>query len=202
MDSPSSEPESGPHKKKLSRKKVIKYSFFILFAGFIVSISAITHKFGPYMGQVVDLETGTPLAGVVVLMRFGTDGIEGSDAYAGGVETLTDRNGEFNIPANRVFVFYPVNVWDPNGYVTIFKPGYGAYPGHNDSGPLFMPNGSLPENEYVTIRLPWLKTIEERRRNLDDVMAPASMPDRKMRSLIRLKSQERVTLGFPPIPSE
>lgn len=190
-------------KNRLKRRmKKIKYSIIILFILLIGSCSAITHKFGPYKGKVVDLETGEPLEGAVVLMRFRTDGFEGSGTYAGAVETLTDSDGEFNISAKRVFVFHFLNQWNPNGYVTIFKPGYGVYPGHIKALPRFEIGGTLPENYYVTIRLPKLETMEERSRNLDHHELMPSIPDRKMRNLLKLRSQELVNLGFGPLPSK
>jgi hypothetical protein len=181
--------------KKSFRKKLIKYSFFILFAAFIVSITAIAHIFGPYMGKVVDLETGEPIEGAAVLMVFHTESFFASGACADAVETITDPKGEFLIPWYLALTFQPFSSWKPHGYVTIFKPGYGAYPDHDNSRPLFKPNGSVPENDYVTIRLPKLKTIEERKRNW--ISAP-DIPERKMRNLLRLESEERVNVGLSP----
>ena len=193
--------EDRPRKKRISRRKIFKYSILILLVGLLISISAITHRFGPYMGKVVDLETAAPLKGAAVLIGFRTDGIEGSGTYAGAFETVTDSNGEFIIPAQRVFVFHPLNEWNPNGYITIFKPGYGVYPGHDEVTPMFVPNGTIPEKEQVTFKLPELKTNEERKYNLGVIDVWADMPDRKIRNLLRLESQERVELGFSPLPA-
>lgn len=176
--------------KKPLKKKVIRYSIFFLV---IVTFVAIAHIYGPYTGKVVDLETGEPIEGAAVLMVFYTETFFAVSSYGDAVETLTDSKGEFRIPWYLALTFRPLYSWEPHGYVTIFKPGYGAYPGHDDSKPLFMPNGTLPENEYVTIRLPRLKTIEERRRN---TVSPPDIPERKMRNLLRLESEERVNLGF------
>lgn len=189
-------PESGRRNGKPSGDKVVTYSVLLLLALFVFGITAIAHKFGPYMGKVVDLETGAPIEGAAVLIRFSTESFFASGAYADAVETLTDHKGEFRIPWYLATTFHPISKWKPNGYVTIFKPGYGAYPGHRKALPRFEVGGTLPENKYVTIRLPRLKTIEERKRNLISIYA--SVPDRKMRNLLRLESQERVNVGITP----
>jgi hypothetical protein len=181
--------------KKSFRKKVIKYSFLILFTAFIVSITAIAHIFGPYMGKVVDLETGEPIDGAAVLMVFYTESFFASSAYAGAVETLTDPKGEFRIPWYLALTFHPFSVWEPHGYVIIFRPGFGAYPDHKKALPRFKVGGTLPENEYVTIRLPLLKTLEERKDNLFYI---PGIPERKMQNLLRLEGEERVSRGLKP----
>jgi hypothetical protein len=184
-----------PGSRKPLWKRLFKHSFLILFVAFIVSVTAIAHIYGPYTGKVVDLETGAPIEGAAVLMEFRTESFYASGASADAVETLTDANGEFRISWYLAITFHPLSSWKPDGYVTIFKPGFGAYPGHDDSKPLFMPNGTLPQNEYVTIMLPRLKTMEERKRNW---LTTPNIPERKMRNLLKLESEERVNLGFKP----
>jgi len=176
--------------KKPSRKKMIRYSLIFLA---IVTFIAIAHIYGPYTGKIVDLETGEPIEGAAVLMVFDTETFFDVSSYGDAVETLTDSKGEFRIPWFLALTFHPISSWESHGYVTIFKPGYGAYPGHDDSKPLFMPNGTLPENEYVTIRLPRLKTIEERKINL---ISLPDIPRRKMKNLIRLEREERINVGL------
>jgi hypothetical protein len=182
--------------KKPSRKKMIKYAIFILLFLLIV---AIAHLYGPYRGKVVDLETGSPIKGAAVLMVFYVETVFQSGDCVDGVETVTDANGEFRIPRYLALTFRPFYNWKSYGYVTIFKPGYGAYPDHIEAMPRFEIGGSLPENEYVTIQLPRLKTIKERKRNLS-LSLPLDLPGRKMKNLLKLISQEHVNVGLPPIP--
>jgi hypothetical protein len=160
---------------------------------------AITHKYGPYYGKVVDAETKDPIEGAAVLVVFYTEEYGPAGAitrYADAVETVTDKKGEFKIPAHRVTTFRPLQGWNRYGYFTIFKPGHGCYPIHKDVKPMFVPNGTLPESQYVNIELPRLKTREERLRNID--CFPVGMPDEKMTKLIEVNNIESISLGLEP----
>lgn len=160
---------------------------------------AITHKYGPYYGKVVDAETKQPIEGAAVLVVFNTEewGPAGSiTRFADALETVTDKNGEFRIPAHRVTTIRLLQGWDKYGYLTIFKSKYGCYPHHRDVRPMFMPNGTLPADQYITIELPKLKTKEERLRNID--CFPVSVPDEKMKKLIELNNIESINLGLQP----
>lgn len=160
---------------------------------------AITDKFGPYSGKVIDAGTKAPIEGAVVLVVFFTEEYGPAGAilrFADAIETVTDKNGEFHISAHRVTTFRPLQGWDHHGYFTIFKPGYGYYPKSKGVSPVFVPNGSLPEKNHVMIELPRLKTIEERR----DAGLPTpsgSIPFEKQIKLIELINQERLFLGYP-----
>ncbi len=159
---------------------------------------AITHKYGPYYGKVVDLETGEPIEGAVVLVVFYTEspGPAGSISYfADAVEVVTDKNGEFRIPATRVLAGRFLQVWDPYGYVTIFKPGYGCYPDSPGVKPMFDPNGTLPENQFVIIKLPKLKTKKERK-EFGIPSINGAVPYEKQKTLISLINKEREFLGY------
>jgi len=179
---------------------MILWSLLVLIAVFLVLTAAITRGFGPYKGRVMDLETGAPLEGAAVLISFHSKRID-TTLYAGAVETLTDKNGEFRFSRKRLFVFHILSKWRPHGYVKIFKPGYGCYPNHIKAEPRFAVGGTLPQNYYATIKLPKLETIEERRRNLYGLEPGGKVPDRKMRNLLRLESQERVNIGLKPLPA-
>ena len=164
----------------------------------------ITHEYGPYSGKVVDAETNEPIAGAVVLLRFSTEGYSVAGfmgKYADALEVMTDSSGEFKIPAHRVVTFRILHRWDPYGYVKIFKPGYGFYPDHKAVSPMFTPNGTIPSNKHVTIKIPNLKTIEERSDNLNNTHVPG-VPDEKKRNLLRLINTERVNVGLSPYPAD
>lgn len=172
----------------------------------ILPVSAgctVTHKYGPYYGKVIDTETKEPIEGAVVLVVFHTEewGPAGSiTRFADALETVTDKNGEFKIPAHRVTTFRPLQGWDRYGYFTIFKPEYGcypwSYPWNKDVKPMFVPGGTLPADQFVTIELPRLKAKEDRLRNQS--CFPVSVPDEKMKKLIELNNIERVNLGLQP----
>jgi hypothetical protein len=160
---------------------------------------AITHSFGPYFGKVVDAETGEPLEGAVVLIDFNTKeytlGGGPRSSFVDAVEVLTDEKGEFKIPAFRPWVFRFPHQWDPYGEMTVFKPGYGAYPRSKSVDPVFIPTYSIPCNEHSIIKLPKLHSHEDRRLNLGEII-PGGVPKEKMKTLIDLIHIERKELGL------
>ncbi len=172
----------------------------------MLSGCAVTNKFGPYMGKVVDAETKEPIEGAVVFMEVTT--VTGTLAgaahhYAGFQEALTDGNGEFHIEL-RVTAIKPGHVWEPYPNLYVFKPGYGVFPDHRGTNSdILVRNTShiLPENTNVIITLPKLKTRKERASNLDDVSIAykSKIPFEKRQDIFRLKNIERVQLGFESI---
>ncbi len=179
--------------------------FFKILIGLIAVLiflsTTITHKFGPYIGKVVDAETGNPLEGTAVHLsfytQFGTPGGAASN-YAGAIECLTDKNGEFNL-SKRITKIRMLSLWFPAPDVTIFKPGYGVYPGHQGSSIDPKPEhkwSRIDENRYCVVRLPKLETDAERRETLSTVGPLVPIEDQK---LIRtLENQERIYFGLKP----
>ncbi|MFT5699730.1 MAG: hypothetical protein ACI8ZB_002596 [Desulforhopalus sp.] len=186
-------------KKFLGRHKVLTTLVVLLFL-----VTSITHKYGPYIGKVVDAETGEPLEGVVIYREFYTNSPNPGGAtghFAGAAETLTDANGEFEL-SYRAFVFHPFCLWDPWPILMIFKPGYGVYPKHRASFsvPENKEGFALPEGEYVTVNLPQLTTREERSVNQSSVHFRSDLvPYEKRKHITDLKNQERAYLGFQPV---
>lgn len=159
----------------------------------LISGCAITHEYGPYMGKVVEKETGEPIEGAVVFMQFytGVGNIGGMTShYADAVETLTDAKGGFLIPPHRVTTFRLLHGWIKEGYAIIFKPGYGAFPGYRGVT-LTHPNGTLPVNAPVVIELPRLKTREARIDNaVSNLWHGGDAPDSKSKLFMELKNRE------------
>lgn len=164
---------------------------------FTLSSCAITNSYGPYMGKVVDKENDAPIEGAVVFLRFYTEAIGPVSEFADAVETLTDAKGEFFIPSHRIFVFRPLSVWMSDWYPIVFKPGYGAFPGHIETLIVDSEGSYIPENKHVTIKLPKLKTREERRDNLSN-LSPGSAPPEAYRTLRKLEKIERKETGLDP----
>ena len=155
----------------------------------------VTHEFGPFMGKVVDVETGEPIEGAVVLIGFHTkSGSVGGTVYrfADAIETLTDAKGEFRLPPKRVNLFRGMSIWDDDCQVSIFKPGFGAYPGHRQAQSSWEHKHAriIPENEYVTYYLPKLENFEERKKNLITLESPGSITNDKMPNFQRLVNEE------------
>lgn len=177
------------------KKFLIEISLVIL----LITGCTITNKYDPYYGKVIDVETKQPIEGAAVLVVYKTEqyGLAGPvSQFADAQETLTDKNGEFKIPAIRINKLRIISGWERFPEVRIFKPGYGCYPTHKDVKPVFE-YGSLPANYYVTIELPRLKTREERLENYG--CYPSELvPESKYKNLFRLIQQERIELGLEP----
>ncbi|MHC4639242.1 MAG: peptidase associated/transthyretin-like domain-containing protein [Planctomycetota bacterium] len=175
--------------------KMLKLAGFIVVVAVFLTACTVTHRYGPYSGKVVDAETKEPIAGAAVLIVFYTESwkltVAGSN-FVDAVEVLTDEKGEFKIPVKRLTAVRFFNWWDAEGYVTIFKPGYGCYPTHKDAIPIFEPNGSMPAAQTVVFQLPPLRTREER------LSLPAlnfDIPYEKQEKLINLINKEMQELG-------
>jgi len=178
--------------------KILTTLFLLLILLASSASCALTNKFGPYSGKVINAETKEPIEGAAVLAVFFTEEYGPAGAiirFADAIETVTDKNGEFIIPAHRVTAFRPLQGWDKFGYFTIFKPGYGCYPRHSEVKPMFVPNGSLPSNEHVVVELPKLKTKQERIESTH--CAPQSyVPYMKAKQFIDLINNENKALGL------
>ena len=178
--------------------KMIFFGLFVVLIGLVALSSSIVHKFGPYTGRVVDLENEKPIEGAAVLIVFYTKGPFSVSSYADAVEAVTDKNGEFRIPWQLAITFHPLSSWEPYGYVTIFRPGYGVYPDHDDVTPMFVPNGMIPKKHYVTFKLPELKTKEEQKKNLPGGPPSGEMPKKKVKHFLKLIAEERQAIGLKP----
>ncbi|BBO73022.1 lipoprotein [Desulfosarcina widdelii] len=170
----------------------------------VMGACTITHKFGPFMGKVVDAETGEPIEGAVILIVFTIESssLGGSvNSFADAIETLTDAQGEFKFTPKRVNYFKMNASWDDDCQVSIFKPGYGAYPGHRQAYSSWKKDEQslvIPENEYITYYLPKLADLKERKKNRFNIREPGAIPIEKMPNMQRLQSEERVNVGLKP----
>jgi hypothetical protein len=148
----------------------------------------MTHKYGPYYGKVVDAETGEPIEKAVVAVWFETESISlGGAVYhvEDALETLTDANGEFRIPAKRLYKYKMFSTWDDSCVVSIYMPGYGAYPWSRKANNSLKEKASppLPEKEYVTYYIPKILTIEDMRK--DFLLTPGGNADEKLPILMK-----------------
>jgi hypothetical protein len=185
------------HMEKKTRTRLWRV-MLVLFVITAVGPCTITHKFGPYYGIVLDQETGQPIEGACINVSFYTKMLTpGGDVskYVNAMETLTDRNGEFYIESYRAFLYRVPQVWDKHCDVRVFKPGYGAYPNNMAIKNRYEPSYSLPPSQYLIIKLPKLKTWEERYQNLG-FLIPVAVPDDKMIELKKLEETEIRNLGF------
>lgn len=166
----------------------------------LTSGCAIVHRYGPYFGKVIDAETKEPLEGAAVLVQCNTQsyGPGGSNShYVDARETVTNKAGEFRIPAFTVWIFRPLQNFESYEWFTIFKPGYGCFPRHKGVKPMLLPNGTLPANEYLVIELPKLETRQELLQNYG-CYPSEQLPEAKHKALFELIQQERKNLGLEP----
>jgi len=176
--------------------KYIKAILLLTIFALLFSGCAIYHHYGPYYGKVVDAETKQPLEGASVLAVYYTQsyGPAGSIShYLDAQETMTDKNGEFKIPALNAVAFRSLQSFTPYAVFTIFKPGYGCYP-TNKKVKLLKPNATLPEDTSVSIGLPMLVSQNEKKDNLQK--CDSDVPRAKQKNLMLLLNQERKSLGY------
>ena len=112
-------------------------------------------QWGPFRGQVVDAETGAPIANANVMVswsirRFGL--VETLSAFFDARETVTDAQGRFALP--RLWRLWSLDVMEPGiGY---FAPGYIA------TAREVTPPDGVPFVDPTVIKMRSLKTQEER----------------------------------------
>lgn len=162
---------------------------------------AITHVYGPYSGKVLNKETNDPIPGVGVFITFHTEsptvgGPVGSTI--GAIEGITNENGEFLIPAKRLYTFRVFSFWPDECIPHFFKPGFGAYPQHPGSESnlrtiskswMFGETGAK-----IIIKLPKLHSFSERKNNHFSLYGDGS----DLYLYAQYIDQERVELGYEP----
>ena len=151
-----------------------------------------------FSGKVVDTDTKEPVVGAVVLAVYfkETYSVAGSNSWTvDGQEVLTDENGEFNILSKRRW--FALHRGYTEGNLTIFKPGYGVFPGHKLSRAVGENKTWPPSEKYIVFELPKLKTREERKNNMyfDHYL---EIPYKKRKNFLKLINDERKYLGGTP----
>jgi hypothetical protein len=153
---------------------------------------AIIRIDGPYEGKVIDVDTGEPIEGVVVLgiwykQNPGPGGAVSE--YYDAMETVTDKNGEFKIKGLGLLVMSNVIPMD----VLIFKAGYTHYGmiTWKELKGLY----KIEDNKAI-IRLRKL-TMEERRKSRPSI-PPTEAPLKKIRLMLDEINKNEMDLGAEP----
>lgn len=100
---------------------------------YLGSIAGVYYFNGPYWGQVVDADTGEPIAGANVVgywkIDFGV--IKSRRTFADARETITNDNGRFFLPPGRRVWLWPLSeiIFDA---LYVFKQGYDSHPPNMD----------------------------------------------------------------------
>jgi hypothetical protein len=152
---------------------------------------------GPYSGRVIDADTRAPVEGVVVLGVWNTEQITPGGAvhtFHDARETVTDKNGEFEIPGMGFMILSNVTPMD----VLIFKAGYehiGMGPWESLKKDLILRKKIKWEGTKAIIPLKKL-TMEERKKR---VMGKENIPAEKQKFLIKELNKEYLEVkGFYP----
>lgn len=110
-------------------------------------------QWGPFHGQVVDAETGRPVAGAYVVVQWYRDppSLHSATRAYDAQETVTDAEGRFEIPRrSRWFT-----AW-------VTAPGLGAFaPGYSPSAEVVSPANGRPYVDPTVLKMRPLKTREE-----------------------------------------
>ncbi len=150
----------------------------------ILTGCAVSHRSPAHRGRVLELGTDKPIEGAGVLAVYQMTiyyWIERNSEYVGYQAVLTDKEGKFEIPAKYFSVFRSLASFDNNVQITIYKQGYGNFPGsfnerlmkHGKSAPNLVKDILPPEKEVI-LWLPKLTTEEERREH--DRAFPPTLP--------------------------
>lgn len=181
--------------------KVIIVSFILILSLTFFASSAFAA--GPWKGQIIDIETKEPIEGAVVLAvweRVYRTPTGASSYFYEAKETLTDKEGRFEIPSYTPINLVPIISYMRGPLFTIFKPGYGSLTMVLDKY-LASVGAEVYEMElsgkryrlsHGLIEIPPLKTREERLENMPAV----SVPYKKQKLLIKLINEERKNLGL------
>lgn len=182
--------------------KVIILLLFLINAGYAFAE-------GPWKGNIIDIETKEPIEGAVVLAvweRVYRTHAGASSYFYEAKETLTDKEGRFEIPSYMPINLVPIISYMRGPRFTIFKPGYGSFTMVLDkyltgvtkevyemelSGKKYRLSSGL-------IELPPLKTREERLESQSNALPLGGVPDKKMPKLLSLINAERKDLGLDP----
>jgi hypothetical protein len=149
---------------------------------------------GPYSGRVIDADTGAPVEGVVVLGVWNTEQITPGGAvhnFHDARETVTDKNGEFEIPGMGLKILGNVTPLD----VLIFKAGYehiGMGSWESLKVDLILRKKIKWEEKKAIIPLKKL-TMEERRKRFGSYYV--DIPNEKQKLLLKETKKEDKEIG-------
>jgi hypothetical protein len=152
---------------------------------------------GPYSGRIIDAETSKPIEGVVVdatWYRVYPNVAGSSSKYYDTRETLTDKNGDFDIPGMGILLFSTID----KPIITIFKAGYdevGPTPWQAfDLKNIWQFGGRITNREgQLKVKLRHLSMDERKRRYLDSPSVDA--PNKKMKLFIKESNREMIEIG-------
>jgi hypothetical protein len=185
----------------------------VLMAVFMASSSEagwLVYHEPEYKGKVIDVESKQPIEGAVVVVERHAECLglgHGGSVTINIKESLTDKNGEFDLKSKITFYMLP---WCSGGYTTftIFKPGYASVSGMNLEAVLSGEKAHEVELPWFynkdlkftiaqrLIGLPKVRTREDRRANISSVSPMPNEFLEKQINLIRLINEEEEAIGL------
>jgi hypothetical protein len=152
---------------------------------------------GPYEGKVIDLDTGKPIEGVVILGTWYTAQFSPAGSthnFYDARETVTDSKGEFSIAGMGLRVLSSLEPM----HVFIFKAGYDY---------LNVPWVSLKRDILLKENIKWegskaiipLKKLTMEERNRRGTPSTPSIPIDKMKLMTKEVNRERIERGLKPL---
>ena len=111
-------------------------------------------QWGPFRGQVIDDESGKPIAGanVMVLWIREPPSLHFTQSFYDAQEAVTDAEGRFQIPQRRHFL----TAWVQAPGLSVFVPGYLMQP------PRVAPPDGQRYTDPTVVPMRSLKTLDER----------------------------------------
>ena len=183
-----------------TRKRVL----FILIIAIVLFLTTCIHSDGPYRGKVVELETGKPIEGAVIAADWLITIFAHIEILCDLRETVTDKNGEFELPRGWC-INHPLAKMD-KPYVVVFKPGFLGFPplgANQEERRYYMPTWGneryfedRKSNNVIKLGRP--KTIQEKQFTLQNAEWPFTHKEAlaKLPTLLKLTNEENKNLGF------
>jgi hypothetical protein len=185
--------------KEYEMKKIVLLALITIMVIIISLGCASTIRYdGPYEGRVIDVDTGEPIEGVVVLGEWSREHITPGGAvseYYDARETVTDKNGEFSIPGQGLLIASNVTPMK----VLIFKAGYEylktTWLGLKVDG--ILRQRVKWEGDKAIIPLKKL-TMEERKKRGSPPDPPIEAEFEKVRKMLKEIDEDRLKRGLDP----
>ncbi len=149
-------------------------------------------KWGPFRGQIVDLETGQPIPGAVAVVIWWEavfTPVQTNQKFYEAREAVTDADGRFEV----------LRLTPPFFGFRIFRPGVMIFaPGYKWEATIVTPPEGEPFVAPTVIQMRRIKTREELRKK--DRSRPGGVPLEKLMELTKAVNVERQMLGLKPLP--
>lgn len=162
------------------RQRLILYAMCLvgLMLGLIACAPAQAfEKWGPFRGQIVDMETGQPIAGAAVLVVWWEavyTPVQTNQKFYDAREAVTDAEGRFEVP-RLTPPFFTFRIFPPQ--VIYFAPGYVAHV------EVVTPPDGQPFVAPTVVQMRRLKTREELLKKSRGY--PSMIPSEKMPLFLR-----------------